>query len=114
MACTQNTLNVSCGCAKSAYTIWAENQPCGADISLEAYLLSQQGKKGPQGYSYNARGLLDKKADLPVPTMDIIGHAYVVKENGHKYEAGFIESEDGTKIVSWMDMGQSMILPEDK
>lgn len=35
---------------KSAYDIWAENQPPGADTSLDAYLDSMQGQDGESAY----------------------------------------------------------------
>lgn len=34
---------------KSAYEIWAENQPSGADTSMEAYLESMKGQPGTPG-----------------------------------------------------------------
>lgn len=33
----------------SAFEVWRENQPIGADISLEAYLASMQGTPGKDG-----------------------------------------------------------------
>lgn len=38
-----------CEDGKSAFEIWRENQPHGADISLEAFLKYMEGKKGDKG-----------------------------------------------------------------
>jgi hypothetical protein len=43
---TDRRLYVRLQNGKSAYDIWRENQPIGSDTSLEAYLMSMQGKEG--------------------------------------------------------------------
>lgn len=44
--CPPSPSDCDCKDGKSAFDIWRENQPTGADISLEAYLASMKGTAG--------------------------------------------------------------------